>query len=104
MLQGYEEMTVTKESKLGIYVTVILDGKEKTKWTDRFSNLELCEKNIINAYKLKGYNLVKLSEVTFEKEINPEWKKYNNLINEGGEGYNPHEKYTYTRILKSKKI
>ena len=23
---------------------------------------------------------------------NPEWKKYNDFMNEGGEGYNPHEK------------
>lgn len=25
--------------------------------------------------------------------INPLWTAYNNLHNEGGEGYNPHEKY-----------
>lgn len=26
-------------------------------------------------------------------KINPEWVKYNNLHNEGGEGYNPHTKW-----------
>jgi hypothetical protein len=25
--------------------------------------------------------------------INPMWKAYNDLMNEGGEGYNPHEKF-----------
>ncbi len=25
--------------------------------------------------------------------INPLWTAYNNLVNEGGEGYNPHPKY-----------
>lgn len=26
-------------------------------------------------------------------KINPKWVSYNNLHNEGGEGYNPHAKY-----------
>ncbi|MCT8281730.1 hypothetical protein [Xanthomonas translucens] len=26
-------------------------------------------------------------------KINPEWLAFNNLINEGGEGFNPHPKY-----------
>lgn len=26
-------------------------------------------------------------------KINPEWKKYNDFFNEGGEGYNPHKKW-----------
>ncbi len=26
-------------------------------------------------------------------KINPEWKKYNDFFNEGGEGYNPHQKW-----------
>lgn len=26
-------------------------------------------------------------------KINPEWKQYNDLMNEGGEGYNPHKKW-----------
>ena len=26
-------------------------------------------------------------------KINPKWKQYNDLYNEGGEGFNPHEKY-----------
>lgn len=30
------------------------------------------------------------------KTINPLWTAYNNLHNEGGEGYNPHEKYITT--------
>lgn len=25
--------------------------------------------------------------------INPKWTEYNNSMNEGGEGYNPHPKY-----------
>lgn len=25
--------------------------------------------------------------------INPMWKAYNDLINEGGDGYNPHEQF-----------
>jgi hypothetical protein len=25
--------------------------------------------------------------------INPKWLAYNNVMNEGGEGYNPHPKY-----------
>lgn len=25
--------------------------------------------------------------------INPEWKAYNDVMNEGGEGYNPHRKW-----------
>lgn len=29
------------------------------------------------------------------RTINPEWKKYNDLMNEGGEGYNPHKKWVY---------
>lgn len=28
--------------------------------------------------------------------INPLWTAYNNLQNEGGEGYNPHDKYITT--------
>jgi hypothetical protein len=28
--------------------------------------------------------------------INPVWKAYNDLHNEGGEGYNPHDKYIET--------
>lgn len=31
-----------------------------------------------------------------KKAVNPEWSAYNNLINEGGGGYNPHEKYLTT--------
>lgn len=31
-------------------------------------------------------------------KINPEWKKYNDLQNEGGEGYNPHKKYISANI------
>lgn len=27
------------------------------------------------------------------KAINPEWTAYNNLNNEGGEGFNPHDKH-----------
>lgn len=27
--------------------------------------------------------------------VNPDWTNYNNVVNEGGEGYNPYEKYTY---------
>lgn len=27
------------------------------------------------------------------QKLNPEWTRYNNLQNEGGEGYNPHPKY-----------
>lgn len=30
------------------------------------------------------------------KTINPLWTAYNKLHNEGGEGYNPHEKYITT--------
>jgi hypothetical protein len=30
------------------------------------------------------------------KTINPLWTAYNNLQNEGGEGYNPHDKYITT--------
>ena len=28
----------------------------------------------------------------YERKLNPEWKKYNDFYNEGGEGYNPHQK------------
>lgn len=28
-----------------------------------------------------------------DNKINPLWSAYNNLQNEGGEGYNPHQKY-----------
>lgn len=31
-----------------------------------------------------------------KKSVNHEWTAYNNLFNEGGEGYNPHEKYLTT--------
>jgi hypothetical protein len=31
-----------------------------------------------------------------EMTINPLWTAYNNLHNEGGEGYNPHEKHVST--------
>jgi hypothetical protein len=31
-----------------------------------------------------------------EREINPKWLAYNNLLNEGEEGYNPHCKYLYS--------
>lgn len=30
--------------------------------------------------------------------INPKWVAYNNLNNEGGEGYNPHPKYIVTGL------
>ena len=29
----------------------------------------------------------------YAKSLNPEWLAYNNLVNEGGDGYNPHPKY-----------
>ena len=29
-------------------------------------------------------------------KTNPLWTAYNNLYNEGGEGYNPHDKYAET--------
>lgn len=28
-----------------------------------------------------------------KQAVNPLWTAYNNAMNEGGEGYNPHEKY-----------
>jgi len=31
--------------------------------------------------------------MTTNRTINPAWLAYNNLYNEGGEGYNPHNKY-----------
>ncbi len=30
------------------------------------------------------------------KSVNPLWTAYNNLGNEGGEGYNPHDQYITT--------
>jgi len=30
------------------------------------------------------------------KSVNPLWTAYNNLFNEGGEGYNPHDQYITT--------
>lgn len=30
------------------------------------------------------------------KTVNPLWTAYNNLHNEGGEGYNPHDQYITT--------
>ncbi len=29
-------------------------------------------------------------------QVNPKWAEYNNAMNEGGEGYNPHPKYIAT--------
>lgn len=26
-------------------------------------------------------------------QVNPKWAEYNRIVNEGGEGYNPHPKY-----------
>lgn len=31
-------------------------------------------------------------------KINPAWKAYNDLINEGGEGFNPHPKYIASTV------
>lgn len=33
------------------------------------------------------------AQSTFKKAVNPEWKRYNDAMNEGGDGYNPHAKY-----------
>ena len=30
------------------------------------------------------------------RSVNPLWTAYNNLFNEGGEGYNPHDQYITT--------
>ena len=30
--------------------------------------------------------------------INPKWLEYNRLMNEGGEGYNPHQKFISPRV------
>lgn len=32
-------------------------------------------------------------------KINPKWLAYNNVVNEGGEGYNPHPKYIAAPIV-----
>ena len=33
------------------------------------------------------------TERTMAQQINPAWKQYNDINNEGGEGYNPHPKF-----------
>ena len=44
----------------------------------------------------KSTNVTKSYQTTVAPKkaaINPDWIRYNNLVNEGGEGYNPHRKY-----------
>lgn len=40
--------------------------------------------------------LLEVIEVKLGCKLNPKWIKYNNIMNEGGEGYNPHNKYIAT--------
>lgn len=40
---------------------------------------------------------------TSTSKINPEWTKYNEMFNEGGEGYNPHSKYIGTDRCEAKR-
>jgi len=37
-------------------------------------------------------------------KLNPEWKKYNDFFNEGGEGYNPHKKWISAEEKPAEKI
>lgn len=48
------------------------------------------------AYKNKGMELLKVTLVFPVFKINPEWKNYNNIFNEGEEGYNPHNQFLPT--------
>lgn len=43
--------------------------------------------------------LTSSKESNMAQQINPAWKQYNDINNEGGEGYNPHPKFVGQRLF-----
>ena len=72
------------------------DGEVVEKLNPKFTGFgDFLFEEAKKAYAKTDIKLIRVREIQKDCKRNPEWKKYNDLMNEGEEGYNPHPEFIW---------